>query len=121
MKEASESFDSFLTEMRRLVKPCDYGALEESILKDRIVMGVREDSTRRKLLQIRKLDLAGATDVCRSSETVACQLKEFIGVEDVNKVTGPKNRATNYQPQRSKSRVRNEWKFSADTRQKSCK
>ena len=84
-------------------------------------MRVREDSTRRKLLQIRKLDLAGVIYVCRSSETAARQLKEFKGVEDVKKVTGRKNRATNYQPQRSKSRERNEWKSSTDTRQKSCK
>ena len=58
VQEANESFDAYLTEIRRLVKSCDYGALEESILKDRIVIGIREDSTRRKLLQIRKLDMA---------------------------------------------------------------
>src|SRR6266536_6566070 len=38
IQETNESFDSFLTDLRRLVKSCAYDELEESILKDRIVI-----------------------------------------------------------------------------------
>ena len=50
VQEPNEPFDSFMTELRRLVKSCDYGTLEESIIKDRIVIGINDGSTRRKLL-----------------------------------------------------------------------
>ena len=87
-QEPSESFDSYMTELRRLVKSCDYGALEESILKDKVVIGIRDDSSRRKLLQMRNLTLAAAIDVCRASETATRHLKEFAhsDSEEVRKV-----------------------------------
>jgi len=87
VQDSNETFDNFVTELRRLVKSCDYGELEESILKDRIVIGIRDDSTRRKLLQIRRLDLAVAIDVCRASETAMRHLREIRGAEDVHRVS----------------------------------
>lgn len=87
VQESSESFDNFLMELSRLVKSCEYGELEESILKDRIVIGIRDDGTRRKLIQIHKLDLAAAIDVCRASETAMRHLREIRSVaEDVHSV-----------------------------------
>ena len=62
-QDSTETFDSFLADIKRLVKSCDYGTLEESIIKDRVVMGVRDDGTRRKLLQIKNLDLQTATQI----------------------------------------------------------
>jgi len=89
VQDANDSFDSFLTDIRRLVKSCEYDGLEESIVKDRIVIGIRDDSTRHKLLQISKLDLASAMDICRASETATRQLKDFKGSDDasLNKIT----------------------------------
>ena len=121
VQEANESFDSFLTELRRLVKSCDYGELEESILKDRIVIGIREDSTRRKLLQIRRLDLASALDVCRASETATRHLREIRGTEDVHRVAAS---ASTYDRARSKSRERRQGSRGEEHRPrvaKSCK
>ena len=86
VQEDHETFDNFLTDIRRLAKSCEYGTLTESLLKDRIVIGIRDDGTRRKLLQTRKLDLATAIDVCRATEAATRHLRDFKGTEDVNKV-----------------------------------
>jgi len=51
IQEDNETFDNFLTDIRRLAKSCDYGTLKDSLLKDRIVIGIRDDGTRRKLFQ----------------------------------------------------------------------
>jgi len=67
-QEPGETFDAFVGDLRRLVKTCDYGTVEDSTIRDRIVLGIRDDATRKKLLQTRKLDLAKAIDICRSSE-----------------------------------------------------
>src|SRR6266516_3134093 len=87
VQEPNEPFDSFMTELRRLIKSCDYGMLEESIIKDRIVIGINDDSTRRKLLQLRKLDLAAAIDVCRASETANRYLREIKNPEEVHRIS----------------------------------
>jgi hypothetical protein len=81
-----ETFDVFLADLRRLAKSCEYGDVEDSILRDRIVVGVRDDATRRKLLQRRKLELADAIDICKSSEVASKQLKAMTAPDEVNTV-----------------------------------
>ena len=93
VQEASEPFDGFVTELRRLIRSCDYGQLEDSILKDRIVIGVRDDATRRKMLQTRKLELNQAIDICRASETATKHLKEMTSTADVHKVDQRRGRS----------------------------
>ena len=85
-QEPGESFDAFVGDLRRLVKTCEYGTIEESAIRDRIVLGIRDDATRKKLLQTRKLDLAKAIDICRSSEATTRQLKEIMAPEEVQAV-----------------------------------
>ena len=77
IQDKNESFDNFLSEVRRLIKSCDFGALTDSIIRDRIICGIRDETTRQKLLQIRKLDLAKAIDICRSSETAQRHLRDM--------------------------------------------
>src|SRR5688572_4037706 len=84
MQDVGETFDSFMSDLRRLIKSCDYGTLDESMLRDRIVIGVRDDATRRKLLQIRKLTLNSAIDVCKASEVATKQLREMATPDEVN-------------------------------------
>ena len=67
---------AFVADMRRMVRSCAYGDLEDSILRDRIVVGIRDDATRKKLLQVhRKLDLKQAVDICEAAEAATKQLK----------------------------------------------
>ncbi len=49
-QEMGESFDIFLSDLRRLARSCEYGDVEESTIRDRIVVGIRDDASRRKLL-----------------------------------------------------------------------
>ena len=49
-QEASELIDAYVSALRMLVKSCNFAALEESLLRDRIVMGIRDDATRKKTL-----------------------------------------------------------------------
>lgn len=101
-QDDTESFDTFVADLRRLVKSCDYGELEDSIIKDRIVMGIRDDTTRKKLLQTRTLNLHNACDICRAAESASRQLKELHGADKVESL----NIDRNQRPARSQSRNR---------------
>ena len=81
-QDNGESFDSFLSELRKLVKTCDFNTVEDSTIRDRIVMGIRDDTTRRKLLQTRQLDLKTAIDICRASESASRQLRAMTKADD---------------------------------------
>ena len=52
-QEPGESFDIFVSDLRSLARTCEYDVVEESAMRDHIVLGIRDDATRKKLLQSR--------------------------------------------------------------------
>ena len=52
-----------------LCQTCNFcSCLQDSLLRDRIVTGIRDELMREKLLLEQKLTLAQALDICRSNE-----------------------------------------------------
>ena len=82
-QELNESVDAYVTALRTLAKMCNFGILEDSLIRDRIVIGVKDNQARKKLLQVSKLTLKDCIDICRSYETTSHQLKE-INQEEVH-------------------------------------
>ena len=62
--------------------------MRDSIIRDRIVLGIQDHRTRKRLLQERSLTLAKCIDLCKSSEATNLQLKTISGAqnEDVHAV-----------------------------------
>ena len=87
VQETGESFDSFLTALRSLVKTCNFGSMQDRMIRDRVVVGVRDNSTRKKLLAENKLTPNKCIDICRASETTPKQLKEMSQAEEVSAIT----------------------------------
>ena len=83
-QETGESFDAYLTALKALAKTCNFGSLKDELIRDRIVCGIRDTGTRKKLLQEGGLTLRRCIDTCRSAETTATQMKAMSGKEDVN-------------------------------------
>ena len=84
-QEQSETIDTYVASLRTLSKTCNYGEIEESLIRDRIVIGIKDNTTRKKLLQDHKLTLKKCIDICRANETTTEQLKK-ISNEDVQYV-----------------------------------
>lgn len=90
-----ESIDDYITALKTLIKPCNYcDCIRDSLLRDRIVLGVNNERTRTRLLQERKLTLNKCLDICKSFETSTSQLKVLAGKE-VNRVDRKPRELTN--------------------------
>lgn len=102
-QEEGENFDLFYTDLRKLIKTCNYKEQEERMLRDRIVLGVHNKKLQRKLLEVNDLKLQKAIDMCRASELSqnhikmmyqqqplvavdAVQASQFKNTEDKSKV-----------------------------------
>ena len=81
-QEPNESVDAYVTALQKLAKTCNYGSLTESHIRDRMVVGINDNSASTKLLQTSKLTLGQCIDICISLQTSARQLKE-MNQEDV--------------------------------------
>ena len=74
-----ESVAEYVAELRKLATHCRFGGYLEEALRDRLVCGLREESTQRALLTENELTLARALEIAQSREAVlmnAQRLKE---------------------------------------------
>ena len=88
-QEDNESIDQYVTVLRKLAQTCNFcNCLTDSLIRDRFVLGIKDESTRKKLLQEKKLTISRAIDIGRSGETANMRLKELkkpVGIdEEVN-------------------------------------
>ena len=84
-QEQSETIHTYVAFLRTLSKTCNYGEIEERLIRNKIVIGIKDNTTRKKLLQDHKLTLKKCIDICRANETTTEQLKK-ISNEDVQYV-----------------------------------
>ena len=68
-KKNGEKFDTYVGVLRVLVKSCNFGDKADSLLRDKIVIGINSSHTRKKLLVSEKLELQKCIDVCRAEES----------------------------------------------------
>ncbi|XP_073966540.1 uncharacterized protein [Choristoneura fumiferana] len=83
-----ERFEDYLLTLRKLIKPCDYGDIEDEILRDRIVVGIKDNEVKKELLREADLKLELTISICRSAETAAEQLTTLQSSEcEVNEIS----------------------------------
>lgn len=79
-----ESIDNYITELRDLSSSCEFGDLCDSLIKDRLVLGVNEVAVKERLLRVKDLTLAKAMDICRSAERTRQQMENLSGTENAS-------------------------------------
>ena len=68
-QEAGESIDAYVLRLRQLSASCEFEALHDSLLRDRLVMGTRDGATRDRLLRERPVpDLPRCVQSLQASE-----------------------------------------------------
>lgn len=71
----NESIDEYVTALRSLAENCDFGSLKESLIRDIMILGLKEDRLREILLRECDLKLENALNIARSSERARRQFE----------------------------------------------
>ena len=74
-KQDNDNFDTYLSRLRKLAKTCNYGPLQDELIKDRIVVGIQDNSVCKRLLQEESLTLNRCIDICHAAESTEAKLK----------------------------------------------
>ena len=72
-QEPGESVDDFITDLHCLARYCNYGNLHEEMIRDRIVVGIRDNKLSQKMQLEPELTLKKAIDLARQCESVKKQ------------------------------------------------
>ena len=72
-QEVGESAEHFITDVHKMAEHCNYGDLREEMIRDKIVVGIRDAGLSETLQLNAKLDLATAIAQVRQHEDVKTQ------------------------------------------------
>ena len=111
-----EEFDQFITRIKNLASTCEFETLRDSLIRDRIVVGVKDKHTRERLLRDKDLSLEKAMSVCKTAELSKQHIQKLITNEgngseigDVQKMTYKQRGAQGYKPGPQPQRVRSDY------------
>ena len=76
-QENGESIDHYVTVLKTMSDTCEFGELRESLIRDRVVFGIQDNSVRERLLRDHELTLQTAIEKVRSAELTNAQLKQI--------------------------------------------
>lgn len=96
-QKEGEKFDTYLMEIKRLVRTCAFGAKENEMLRDQIVMGIWDRRTQSKLLETTDLTYETAVNKCRASEISreqATTMNKTTKIDEVKKIPHGKSHET---------------------------
>lgn len=86
-QRVGESFDAYVGALRVQIQACNFGDLSNSLLRDKTVVGIRCDETRKKLLSESNLTLTSCIDICCAEKSTESQVKATTsGETSVHKV-----------------------------------
>ena len=102
VQEPGEPFDSFVTDLKKLVKTCEFKEHADSLIRDRIVLGIHDKNLQERMLRVGELSLAQAVEMGKAAEISKLQAetilpgpklvmsnkKVTLHKEPVNKVSG---------------------------------
>ncbi|GFN74230.1 Pol polyprotein [Plakobranchus ocellatus] len=76
-QQEGESFDQFVTELKRLSADCEFRELKDSLIRDRIICGIRSAQLKERMLRDSDLTLDKAISLGRAEEKAKQQLVEM--------------------------------------------
>ncbi|CAB3993261.1 Hypothetical predicted protein [Paramuricea clavata] len=75
-QQVHETIDQFLIKLRQLAESCNFGTLEDEMVRDRPILGCRDSAARTRLFR-EKITLKKSIESLCISETTSGQLKEI--------------------------------------------
>ena len=68
-QKESETFDQYLTELRKLSNSCKFDTITpDEILRDRLILGLKNEKIKKRLLKDNELTLVTLIRICQSEE-----------------------------------------------------
>ncbi|XP_028301430.1 zinc finger protein 23-like [Gouania willdenowi] len=83
---AGTSVNRFITELQQKSKDCEFGIIEDDMLRDKLVFSITDSHLKKRLLQERRLTFYRAKEICRAAEqenTSLQAIKTEHGVHEV--------------------------------------
>lgn len=107
-QDDGEDFDHFVTKLRNLASTCEFETLKDSLIRDKIVVGINSNETRERLLRAGgDLTLGKAISMCQTAELTKVQMQALKADQTTEIGDVRKEKSSRVQFQQQKKPVRN--------------
>ena len=79
-----ETVDGFVTSLKTLADTCEFGELKDSLIRDRIILGIRDTGLKQRLLRDPELTLDKAVTLIRAATTASEQVEHRFAFASKN-------------------------------------
>jgi len=86
-QKSDESLDAYIRSLKDLASTCEYGDVQNQLIRDRIVCGLKDNALRKRLLREKELTLAKTIDLCRGEEATLRHVQGIAGDSADNPIT----------------------------------
>ena len=88
----TETVIDFIEDLHKLSETCDFGELKEELIRDRIVVGIKDSTLARKLMQDDALTLDKAINAAKTAEMVQFHQQILKGEAEESKIAAVKRK-----------------------------
>lgn len=88
IQKPEEPVEKFITRLHKLAENCDFGALKDELIRDRIVVGMLDRKTSERLQLMEKLSLNDCIVTAKQAEIQAIQSREIHSAISTRSTTG---------------------------------
>ena len=73
-QQSGESIQQYVSALQQLAESCEFGSPRDRLIRDRLVIGIRSERSRERLLETPASDLSKAVEMCKSAEVTKEQI-----------------------------------------------
>lgn len=110
VQQPAETVDSFITALYALAENCEYGELHDELLRDRLVVGLKDSSLSERMQLNKDLTLTKAITMARQSEEIKRQQTDLRGESSKGKTAMDAVHVRKSQPNKFRSREQKQFK-----------
>ncbi|GBL73729.1 Uncharacterized protein K02A2.6 [Araneus ventricosus] len=103
VQQEGQAIECYVTQLRTLASTCEFEEQENGLIRDRIVLGIRDNGLKERLLRESGLGLEKAIEIVRAAETSREQLRSMKEETAATVNSVKRNRRQNQPKQLSKS------------------
>lgn len=113
-QKEGESFDTFLTDLKKLSASCGFGDLRDSLIKDRIISGINNKCLKDRLLREDTMTLEKCVKLCKTAELANEQLKTLEEDRSIHAISREKKKQQKYKEGATSKKPN--WKHQGESR-----
>ena len=86
VQKVDENIDEYVTDLKIKARNCNFGDLQDEMIRDKIICGITSEQLRGRLLRQGDISLDKVLEICRSHEASEKQLKDLNSVKKISDV-----------------------------------